>query len=127
VRILLNILCSFTAVACLWLGIMFLVLHRPGFEGGLLMSALFLSQTLLTLAVLNGWLPGGVWRALVLAGAAGIVWTGGRAITNTLNGRHFEGFALIIGAALLLQGLLTAGQLITTRFTSSSKVHQFGN
>ena len=126
-RIVLNILCGFTAVACLWLAIMFVALHRPGFEGGMLTSALFLAQTLLALAVLNGWLPGGVWRVLVLVGAAGIVWAGARAIANTLYGHQFEGFALIIGAALALQGVLTAGQLITTRFTSSSKVHQFGN
>ena len=123
----LNLLCGFTAVACLWLAFMFVALHRPGFEAGLLMSTLCLSQAVLTLAVLNGWLRGDAWRLLVLVGAAGIVWTGARAVANTLNGRHFEGFALVIGAALVLQGLLTALQLITTRFASSSKVHQFGN
>ena len=91
------------------------------------MSLLFVAQSLLALAVVNHWLSGAAWRVLAAAGAAGIVWAGSRATANTLNGQHFEGFALIIGAALVLQGLLTARHLITTHFTSSSKVHQLGN
>ncbi|HET9833365.1 MAG TPA: hypothetical protein VFP91_16700 [Vicinamibacterales bacterium] len=90
------------------------------------MAILFVLQSLLALAVLNKVLSRVPWRLLALAGAVGIVWAGVVAIMNTLRGPHFEGFALVIGAALILQGLLTAGQLITTPFTPSSKVHQFG-
>ena len=126
-RIVLNALCGLSAAACLCLAAMFVVLHRAGFERGLVLSLLFAAQSLFALAVLNRRLSGNAWRLLALAGAVGIVWAGGKAIANTLTGPHFEGFALIIGAALLLQGLLTSQQLITRRFTPSSKVHQFGD
>lgn len=126
-RLIVNAVCSFTAAACLWLAVMFVVLHRPGFERGVLMSLLFVAQSLGALAVLNQWVAGALWRAVGLAGAAAIVWSGGNVVAKTLNGPHFEGFALLIGAALVLQGLLTAHQLITSGFTPSSKVHRFGN
>ena len=126
-RIALNVLCGFTVAACLWLSVMFVVLHRPGFERGLVMSLMFVAQSLLTLAVVNHRVAAPAWRILAAAGAAGIVWAGGNAIAQTLNSQHFEGFALLIGAALVLQGLLTAQDLITTHFTPLSKVHQFGN
>lgn len=124
---MLNAVCGFTAAACLWLAVMFVVLRHSGFERGFVMSLLFVGQSLFALAVLNQWVVGGVWRALALAGSAAIVWAGVKAVANTLNGPHFEGFALIIGASLVLQGLLVGSQLITSRFTPSSKVHRFGN
>ena len=126
-RTVLNGLCWFTVAASCWLGVMFVVLQRAGYERGLALAALFVVQSLLTLAVTTGWLTAGWGRLLALTGAAGIVWAGGAAIAATLNGPHFEGYALVIGVALVVQGLLTAGQLITTHFTPSSKVHQFGN
>jgi hypothetical protein len=126
-RTLSNVVCGFGVVACSWLAVMFVVLHRPGFERGAAMSILFVLQSLLALAAVNAVLSGTAWRLLTLAGAAGIIWAGGRAIAETLSSPHFEGFALIIGAALVLQGLLTAQQLIPIWFSSSSKVHQFGN
>jgi hypothetical protein len=121
-----NAVCWFGVAACTWLAVMFVVLQRPGFERGAATSSLFILQSLLALAVLNDVVSGRGWRILALAGAAGLIWAGGQAVANTLTGNHFEGFALIIGAALVLQGLLTAKQLITRTFTPSSKVHQFG-
>ena|SRR5215831_1954125 len=125
-RTFLNAVCWFCVAACAWLGVMHLILHRPGFEGRFGLAILFVLQSLLTLGVINGLLQRLPWRILTLAGAVGIVWSGGVAVTNTLRGSHFEGFALIIGMSLLLQGLLTFWQLITMPFTPSSKVHQFG-
>jgi hypothetical protein len=49
------------------------------------------------------------------------------AVVSNLTRPHFEGFAVIIGVVLVLQGLLTAGVLVTALLTPSSKVHQFGN
>ncbi|HUK33995.1 MAG TPA: hypothetical protein VLV86_08810 [Vicinamibacterales bacterium] len=120
-----NLVCGFGVVACSWLAVMFVVLHRPGFERGVATALLFVLQSLLALVVLNS-IRSSVWGAVALAGAAGIVWAGGRAVAATLGNPHFEGFILIIGSALVLQGILTAQQLITRYFTSSSKVHQFG-
>src|SRR5262245_61809115 len=125
-RTFLNAVCWFCMVACGWLGVMYLILRRPGYEGRFGLAILFVLQSLMALAVINGLLRSVPWRVLTFAGALGIVWTGGLAVANTLRESHFEGFALVIGTALLLQGLLTAWQLITRPFTPSSKVHQFG-
>ena len=126
-RVVLNVLCGFTVVASLWLAVMFVVLHRPGFEVGVLESVLFVAQASLTLAVVNRLIDKLLCRAVVLAGAVGILCAGFAAVASTLHARHFEGFALVIGGALVLQGVVTLQHLITSRFASSSKVHQFGN
>jgi hypothetical protein len=106
---------------------MFVVLHRPGYERGVSLALIFIVQSLLTLALTTGLLSALWWRILAVTGAAGIVWAGGAAVSNTLAGPHFEGYALIIGVALVLQGLLTTGQFVTPVFTVSSKMHRFGN
>ena len=126
-RLIMNVLCWFTLTASAWLAVMFVVLRHPAFERGFAMSLLFVLQSLLTLAVANGVLSASAWRLTALAGAAGIIWAGGAAVANTLIGPHFEGFALVIGTGLVGQGLVTIGQLITSHFIPSSKVHQFGN
>jgi hypothetical protein len=126
-RPLLNGLCGLTIAASVWLGVMFVVLHRAGYERGAGMAGLFVLQSLLALAVTNQWLAGVWWRAAVLLGAAGLTWVGVSAVVSNLTGPHFEGFAVIIGALLALQGLFTVGSLITSLWTPSSKVHQFGN
>jgi hypothetical protein len=127
VRTILNALCGLTILSSSWLAVMFVVLHRPGYERGVSMSLLFVIQGLLTLAVTNGMLSAVWWRILAVAGAVGITWAAGAAVANTLNGPHFEGYALVIGVALILQGVVTTGLLIATHLASSSKVHQFGN
>jgi hypothetical protein len=125
-RTVLNSVCWFCVAACSWLAVMHLVLHRPGYEGRFGLAILFVLQSLLALGLINRLLRGLPWRLLTFAGAVGIVWSGGGVVTNTLSNPHFEGFAFIIGMSLVLQGLLTVWQLITTPFTPSSKVHQFG-
>ena len=120
-------LCCLTIAASAWLGVMFVVLHRPGYERGAGMAALFVLQSLLAMAVINQWLAGVSWRMGALLGAVGLTWAGVSAVIANITGPHFEGFAVIIGALLVLQGLFTAGSLITSLFTPSSKVHQFGN
>jgi hypothetical protein len=119
-RAILTGLCGLTLAASAWLGTMFVVLHRPGYERGFGMSVLFALQSLLALAVARQWVSGGLWRAAAVAGAAGLVWTGTAALTANLTAPHFEGFALIVGLLLVLQGLLTAGHLIPSVRTQSS-------
>ena len=98
-RLILNGLCWFTAAASAWLAVMFVVLRHPAFERGFGMSLLFVLQSLLALAVVNGVLSAWTWRVATLAGAIGIIWAGGAALADTLTGPHFEGFALVIGTA----------------------------
>ena len=112
VRVLLNILCGLTIAASGWLGVMFVVLHRPGFERGAAVAALFVLQSLLAIAVANGWLSGILWRALAMAGAAALATTGAFVVGRDLNGPHFEGYLLVIGVLLTLQGLTTLLSLI---------------
>ena len=126
-RSVLTAVCALTVAASTWLGVMFVVLHRPGYERGLGISALFVLQSLLAAAVINHWLEQGWWRAITLAGAAALAATGTSTIFSNVNGPHFEGYALVIGALLLLQGVLTILHLITSRLGQSSKVHQLGN
>ena len=106
-RLFLNTVCSFTLLASSWLAVMFVVLHRPGYERGVSLALLFILQGLLTLALTSGLLSARWWRMLAVAGAAGIVWAGAAAVSNTLTGPHFEGYVLTIGGALSYQsGLL---------------------
>ena len=126
-RSILTVVCALTVAASTWLGVMFVVLHRPGYEGGLGISSLFVLQSLLAAAVINQWLEHRGWRALTLAGAAALAAAGTSTIASNVSGPHFEGYALVIGALLLLQGVLTILQLITSRLDPSSKVHQLGS
>ena len=126
-RSALTAVCALTVAASTWLGVMFVVLHRPGYERGLGVSVLFVLQSLLAAAAINQWLEHGWWRAMTLVGAAAIAAAGTSTIASNVNGPHFEGYALVIGALLLLQGVLTILQLITSRLGQSSKVHQLGN
>ena len=126
-RAVLTTVCALTIAASIWLGVMFVVLHRPGFERGLGISALFVLQSLLAVAVIHQRLGQPWWRAVTFVGAVALIWAGTSAVLASLNGPHFEGYAVLIGALVLLQGLLTMLQLITLLFSQSSKVHQFGN
>ena len=126
-RTVLNAVCGLTIAASPWLGIMFVILHRPGYERGAGLSALFVLQSVLALAVSHNWLTNVGWRGLALVGAAALAWAGTSTLAANINGPHFEGYAVVIGFLLILQGLLTILQLITLLLGQSSKVHQFGN
>ena len=119
-RTLLIGVCGLAIAASAWLVVMSLVLHHPGFERIALTATLLLLQSLLVVAVARGWVAGTAWRALSLAGAVAMAWTGVRVVIENLSSNHFEGYALVIGILLILQALLTP-------LASSSKVHQFGN
>jgi hypothetical protein len=126
----------FTAAASCWLFVMYLVLRHPGYQAGASMAAIFVAQSVLTLVLVasdgparSSGRPAGPQavqnglRLVVLAGACGIAWAGYSAVSSTLSGPHFEGFALVIGAALVMQGLLTlltfARQLPLFRLTAN--------
>ncbi len=104
-RTLLAGACCFTIAASGWLAAMALVLRRPGYQGLVGLALLFVLQSLLTIGVIAGQLGGRVGRVVLAAGATGLVAAGGRAIAVNVTGPHFEGYAVIIGVALILQGL----------------------
>jgi hypothetical protein len=117
-RSLLAGVCCVTIAASCWLAAMSWVLHRTGYRQQMGVALLFVAQSLWTLAVLAGLLPS-LWsklsRIVLVPGAVGLAAAGGRAIAANLTNLpapHFEGYALVIGAVLILQGVLTLWPLI---------------
>lgn len=126
-RAILAALCGITIAASCWLGTMCVVLHRAGQQRGVALPVLFVLQSLLTLGVVAR-IFASVWaRGAVGFGAAGIVWLGGAAIANNLSRPHFEGYAVVFGAILVVQGILTVGLFTSGRLAHWPKLHQFGN
>ena len=111
-RVLLNVLACLTIAASSWLGVMFFLLQRPGFERGVTVAMLFILQSLLALAVANGIFTAVVWRVVAMAGAGILATAGAFLVGRTLNRLHFEGYLLIIGILLTLQGLTALLHLI---------------
>jgi len=101
----------FTVAAGVWLGVMENILEHPGYVGRSVIAAYIAVQGLATLAciLLSG---RSVFRNVVMMGAVAIAFLGGSAILRILGAQHFEGFVLIIGTALVMQGVLT----VTTLF-----------
>lgn len=123
-RSLLAGVCCVTIAASCWLATMSLVLHRTDDRQQTGVALLCVAQSLWTLAVLAGLLPS-LWsklsRLVLVPGAVGLAAAGGRAIAANLSGPHFEGYALVIGAVLILQGVLTPGPLLVRWPPSLSK------
>ncbi len=117
-RWILAAVCGFTALAGAWLCVMESVLKHNGYEMRALLDLAFVAQSLLTLAFVFG-LLGGAWRWIATAGAALVAYAGASAIVGNFQRAHFEGFVMVIGAALVVQGLLTiaatAGPLVRGR------------
>jgi hypothetical protein len=81
-------------------------LKHAGYEARTAIAVCIAVQGLATLLVLlrNGRLA---IRALVLMGALAVAILGASAIQRILAASHFEGFVLLIGSALIVQGVLT--------------------
>jgi hypothetical protein len=107
VRTLLASLCCFTIAASGWLATMALALRRPGYQALAGLALFCVLQSVLTIGVMAYKRSGYGARAVLATGAAVIVAAGGRAVFVNVTRSHFEGYALIIGVALVLQGLLT--------------------
>ena len=105
-RQLLTSICWFGAAAGVWLAVMENVLRHQGYETRSIVAGCIVVQALATVlcVVLRG---GVVVRALLSVGAIGMIWLGTSSILRMLRAPHFEGFVLVIGAALVLQGILT--------------------
>jgi len=116
VRTLLACVCCVTIAASAWLATMALALHRAGYQALAGLAVLFILQSLLTIGAVTRRLAGLGVRVVLTAGAIGILVAGERAVAANLTGPHFEGYAVIIGAALILQGVLTLWSLYVRRF-----------
>ncbi len=103
----------FTVAAGIWLGVMENVLKHPGYAGRSVIAACIAVQgsAILACTFLSG--PS-AFRSVVTMGAVAMAFLGGSAILRMLGAQHFEGFVLIIGAALIMQGILTVATLLQT-------------
>jgi hypothetical protein len=81
---------------------------RANIAGWLPIAALVALQGGLTLATIAG--AKSRWaRWVLVAGSVAIIWLGASWVRNTLAGAHFEGYAVVLGTALVAQGVLTLG------------------
>ncbi len=108
-RTVLASICAFTVLATIYLSLSLAILHPPraSYEEWFLMAGLFIAQGVLTLGAVAGIVSGGWIRWLLLAGAAATIWVAGSWAYATVSGPHFEGYALVLGSALVVQGALT--------------------
>jgi predicted DNA repair protein MutK len=109
------LLSLFLLAAGVWLGVMENILKHDGYGGRSVIAVCIATQAFATLlcVLLNG---GTAVRNLVMTGAAAILLLGGSAIVKILRAQHFEGFVLVVGLALILQGVLTLAALLKTHY-----------
>jgi hypothetical protein len=98
-------MCLLTALAGVWLAVMEQVLKHPGYAGRSAIAACIVIQGLATLLFLM-WHGHPIFRVIVQAGAVGVFVLGAAAIIRILNAPHFEGFVLLVGTALIVQGMM---------------------
>lgn len=104
-RALLTWMCVLTALAGAWLAVMENILRHPGFAARALIAGCIVIQGIATVLFLM--LHGRpTYRVIVLAGAVGAIFLGASAVVGILNAAHFEGFVLLIGTALAVQGIM---------------------
>jgi len=107
-RWLLRLNSGFTAAALLWLTVMFFVLRHPGYLPNALTAAAMVAVSLGVLAMtvvdVGRWptrLAAALLALMLLAYGASALWR------NHAGAGHFEGYAEVIGLALVAQGVLT--------------------
>jgi len=101
-------ICAFTLVATAYLTASLLVLRpaRANYQQWTLVAAVILVQGALTLLTLRAGSSKGL-RLATASGGAAIAALGASSVYGTVSGAHFEGYALVLGSALVVQGLLT--------------------
>jgi hypothetical protein len=113
-RTALTCMSVFTAVAGVWLAVMENLLKHAGYAQRSAIAACIVIQGLATVL----WLVRDgrtIFRTLILAGAVGVVLLGASAIKRILAAPHFEGFVLLIGSALIVQGVLAFVVVLRSR------------
>ena len=110
----LTMMCWFGMITGAWLGVMENILRHQGYEIRTLVAMCIVAQGVATLI----WLAlraGVVFGAILAVGAVGMIWLGTSSIRKMLTSPHFEGFVVIVGMTLVLQGFATLVMFLTTR------------
>jgi hypothetical protein len=116
VKTALAAICAFTLLATAYLTASLLILRPPraNYQQWTLVAAVVLVQGALTLLALRTGSPKGL-RYAAAAGGAAIAALGASSVYSTVSGPHFEGYALVLGSALIVQGLLALAAFVPGR------------
>ena len=108
------LVCFFTVAAGVWMTVMENILRHHGYGWRSAVAVCIAAQGAVTLLALLR--SSGFWfRTAVMTGAAAITALGISAIWGVAHAVHFEGFVVVIGAALLMQGALTFATMLGAR------------
>jgi hypothetical protein len=101
--------CWLTLLATTYLSVPVIILHPPrlNYSAWFLMAGFFIAQSVLTLVMVVGSVRSTWARRVLIAGGVAIASTGGWWVHETVSGPHFEGYALILGSWVAIQGTLT--------------------
>ena len=106
-------LCAVTLLATALLSLSLVILQPPraNFQQWFLTAALIVAQGALTLFAVGSRTPGDRIRWLLVPGAGAVMWLGATTAYATVRGSHFEGYALVLGSVLVVQGAVTLAYL----------------
>jgi hypothetical protein len=104
----LTAICTLTLLATAYLSLSLLILRPPhaNYQRWAIMATVIVAQSVLTLVALFARTPRGLQYA-VLASGFGIACIGALSIYSMLANPHFEGYVLVLGSMLVVQGALT--------------------
>jgi len=108
-KTLLAIITSLTVLATGYLSLSLLILRPPhaNYYEWIPMATLFLVQGVLTLVAVARGVFGRWIRSGLAAGGIAILCVGSSCAYATLSSTHFEGYAVVLGSVLAVQGALT--------------------
>ena len=109
-------ICLLTLSATLYLSVSLLILQPPraNYQQWALMAGVVVVQGALTLVAMRAGSPRR-FRYAAAAGGAAIAALGASSVYRTVSGSHFEGYALILDLALIVQGLLALAAFVPGR------------
>jgi hypothetical protein len=101
--------CWLTLLATTYLSLSVIILRPPrlNYSAWFLMAGFFIAQSVLTMVTVVGSARSTWARRVLIAGGVAIASTGGWWVHETVSGPHFEGYALILGSWVAIQGTLT--------------------
>jgi hypothetical protein len=107
VKAALTAIVVFTLAATVFLSLSLAILRPPraNYQMWFVVASLIVTHGAITLAALWTSGPKGL-RLAAMALALALAVVGAQSVDSTLSGPHFEGYALVLGSAMIVQGLL---------------------
>ena len=99
--------CTLLAVGCLSLTVVLLQPPRLNYPMWFSVATFFVAQSVATLLWLAGALHGNWTRRVLMAAGAIMAAVGARWVFETIASAHFEGYALMLGSWVAMQGAIT--------------------